>query len=240
VQQVEAANEEGLVSLAWDFSPNGVTFDPPASLTLPFDTGAAGGEPVVIAWLDADETWVPLTDCVVAGDEVTCPVSHFTTFGVILEEAADAGGSTGGECAMPPCALDIDFESCTPDVAESCETLGGLPPTAINVCYENGTKAQISNLTSEPITMSFKTPQGAACYSLEITGATTGNYDYSFKNADGDVVMTAQVDADFPDVVTYTCDGQDYVVDFSTPECEAESRPPSSDTTGCQFTSCDF
>ncbi len=283
--EVEVDNPELLVSPAWDFQPDGVTFDPPALLTIPFDPDAAGDAELAIAWLDAGE-WMPLLECSLGDGSVTCEVEHFTTFGVVtldgdspdagmdatdgtdtmatdvvtdgtdtmmtdvtdpvMTDMATDGTDTGGTdvgttCEAPPCWTSIDIAECTPDVADTCQTnIEDLTPVSTNVCYANGVKAQVTGLTSEPLVMNFKKPNGDACYSLEFTGALTATYNYVWKDATGTPVMTATVQAANPDVITYQCDGAEYVVDYSTEACMSEPGPANSDSTGCTMGTCAF
>jgi hypothetical protein len=73
----DAASVHGDV---YDFGPDGTTFDPPATLTLPLVGSPATDEHAVISWLDGG-TWVDLFTTVTA-TEVSAEVSHFTTFAV--------------------------------------------------------------------------------------------------------------------------------------------------------------
>ncbi len=273
---IEVDDDGQLVSTAWDFQPDGVTFDPPAMLTLPFDTEAAADTEVAIAWLDAGE-WIPLTECTVADAAVTCAVEHFTTFGVVTlvgeepdggteetdtmetdvitdpmetevtdstdttTDMTDVGTDPTGTCEGPPCWTEVGYEDCIPDVAETCQTnIEGVTPVSTNVCYSNGVKAQVTGLLAEPLVMTFKKVNGDACYSLEFSGATTSTYSYVWKNAAGNSVMTATVQASNTDIVTYQCDGSQYVVDYSTEECSSQPGPASSETAGCAMETCEF
>ncbi len=78
-----------IIGLAYDFCPDGVTFDPAITLTWKYDPGAlpenVAEEDLVIAYYDEDAgKWVEL-DCAVdtENDTITALVSHFTTFAVI-------------------------------------------------------------------------------------------------------------------------------------------------------------
>lgn len=81
--------EANVIGLAYDFGPEGATFDPPMSLTFRFDLEELpeGVDPadLVLAFYD-EETgkWVEL-ECEVDTDAktVTAKVSHFTTFALI-------------------------------------------------------------------------------------------------------------------------------------------------------------
>lgn len=146
-------------------------------------------------------------------------------------EGSDASTERRDECDLPPCLAQSDFESCQPDTLETCSATGGHPPTSVERCYENGVKARIVSLPSGSV-VSFKTAAGADCYSLEITRAET--IQYVWKTQEGNAVMTGTVQSREPDVVTYQCDGQTYVVDFSDPTCSfVGGRPPDTSLAGC-------
>ena len=76
-----------IIGLAYDFSPDGATFDPAITLTWSYDPDAlpedVAEEDLVVAYYYAGE-WVEL-DCVVdtENDTITASVSHFTTFAII-------------------------------------------------------------------------------------------------------------------------------------------------------------
>lgn len=78
-----------IVGLAYDFGPDGATFDPQITLTWRYDPDAlpdgVAEEDLVLAYYDEEAgKWVEL-DCVVdtENDTITAPVSHFTTFAII-------------------------------------------------------------------------------------------------------------------------------------------------------------
>ena len=78
--------DANIIGLAYDFGPDGATFDPGITFTWSYDPGAlpegmAEGD-LVLAYYD--EEWVEL-DCVVdtANNTITASVSHFTTFAII-------------------------------------------------------------------------------------------------------------------------------------------------------------
>jgi len=81
--------DSSIIGLAYDFSPDGATFDPPITLTWSYDPEAlpegVAEEDLVIAYYDeAADEWVEL-DCVVdtANNIITAEVNHFTTSAII-------------------------------------------------------------------------------------------------------------------------------------------------------------
>ena len=84
-----APDDASVVHEIYDFQPDGVTFSPPANLTIDYDEddipdGVAEGNLVVARWDETIGEWVIL-DTTVDTDEntVTAPVSHFTNFTIL-------------------------------------------------------------------------------------------------------------------------------------------------------------
>jgi len=82
----EGAN---IVGLAYDFGPDGATFEPPIPLTWSYDPAdipeGVAEEDLVLAYYDeATGEWVELV-CVVdtENNTITASISHFTTFAII-------------------------------------------------------------------------------------------------------------------------------------------------------------
>ncbi len=82
-----------IIGLAYDFGPDGATFEPPITFAWSYDPDAlpegVAEEDLVIAYYDEDAgEWVEL-DCVVdtENNTITASVSHFTTFAVIARAA---------------------------------------------------------------------------------------------------------------------------------------------------------
>jgi len=78
-----------VIGLAYDFGPDGATFDPPLTLTWSYDPDSlpegVAEENLVIAYYDEDASeWVEL-ECVVdtENNKITASVHHFTTFAII-------------------------------------------------------------------------------------------------------------------------------------------------------------
>jgi hypothetical protein len=231
--QVTPSNTDGLVSSAFDFSPDGITFDPAATLTLPFDTGAAAGADVVIAWLDGD-AWVPLTDCETDGDAVTCPVTHFTTFGVIT-----VGGDAGTtECPVVTC-IETLRESCIPQ--GDC-TMDQTQLTEPTFCWENGVSYDMDVNAGFPVSttkITWRDPEGAACIVYDTTSTIDGQNVTSvveWKTPEGQIIATEVVDTE-AGTTTITCAGSNETVVYQNgTDC---SGPGNEDTEQCTQGTCD-
>jgi len=81
--------DANIIGLAYDFGPDGATFDPPITLTFSYDPDAlpegVAEEDLVLAYYDQEAgEWVEL-DCVVdtVNNVITASVPHFTTFAII-------------------------------------------------------------------------------------------------------------------------------------------------------------
>lgn len=94
-----------VVGLVYEFGPDGTTFDPAATLTLPLAEVPGAGEAAVMSWLDvSSNTWVDLPSTV-TGTTVSAPVEHFTSF-VVRIVVGDP--TVGGECAFDgACGGDV-------------------------------------------------------------------------------------------------------------------------------------
>jgi hypothetical protein len=71
----------GTIVLAYDFGPDGASFNPPITMTIPFDK--TSGEEVSIAYWDGTQWNILDTTYDPATGELSTKISHFTTFAVI-------------------------------------------------------------------------------------------------------------------------------------------------------------
>ena len=85
-----------VIGLAYDFGPDGATFDPPLTLTFEYEESEipddANEDDLVIAYWDEEaEEWVEL-DCTVdpVTNTITAEVSHFTVFAIIARPTLTA------------------------------------------------------------------------------------------------------------------------------------------------------
>jgi hypothetical protein len=87
-----------------ELQPSGVTFDPPAQITIPYDPAALGGEdPATLGvWVYQGGAWTLLGGVVdPVAHTVTISVSHFTLYAVMAHGEAPPPQSTM-EPAAPP------------------------------------------------------------------------------------------------------------------------------------------
>ena len=99
-----------IIGLAYDFGPDGATFDPPITLTQSYDPNdipeGVAEEDLVLAWYDeAANRWVEL-DCVVytGNNTITASIEHFTTFAIIAIPAK-LPPPPGVVLSLPPAAF---------------------------------------------------------------------------------------------------------------------------------------
>jgi len=116
--------DANIIGLAYDFGPEGATFDPPITLEYSYDPDAlpegVAEEDLVLAYYDeATGEWVEL-DCVVdtENNTITASVSHFTTFAII-------GTVTPPAPLVPlaPAAFSLSSLSVLPAEVEPNETV---------------------------------------------------------------------------------------------------------------------
>ncbi|MCA9601630.1 MAG: hypothetical protein KC417_06390, partial [Myxococcales bacterium] len=119
LKEEDLPNSELLLSEAFDFKPDGQTFDTPVKLTFKNVTIPAG-KFVDVAFLNDENEWeaLPFTD--VDGTTVMSWTTHFTSFAVLLRTEAQFDG-----------ACEQDFDDCggditgvwTPGGDDNCATL---------------------------------------------------------------------------------------------------------------------
>jgi len=87
-----------IVSLFYDFSPDGATFDPPATLTINYGDlpeGVTADNLVIVYWNETDGTWEALQNIVIINGTISGDLSHFTAFIVVgYEEKAPPAPAT--------------------------------------------------------------------------------------------------------------------------------------------------
>ena len=95
-------DQDSLSGLAYDFGPDGTTFEKPVELTLPLAAKPGDGEVAVISWYDAEnDAWQDLTASV-DGDVISAEVEHFTVFMVRFKGVA----SGAFDCGFTPCGAE--------------------------------------------------------------------------------------------------------------------------------------
>lgn len=128
-----------VIGLAYDFGPDGATFDPPLTLTFEYEESEipddANEDDLVIAyWDEEDEEWVEL-DCTVdpVTNTITAEVSHFTVFAIIARPTLTATVVTS---PPEPAAFSVSTLTVQPAEAKPKE------PVTITVLVANtgGTK----------------------------------------------------------------------------------------------------
>ncbi len=172
-----------IIGLAYDFGPDGATFDPPITMTYTLDLDdlpeGVAPEDLVIAYWDGDE-WVELdSDVDVENNTITIEVDvdHFTTFAVI------------GAVPPPPAAFTVSSLSISPATVNIGETVaislvvtntGGKSGSYIVTLDINGVKEADKTVTvdaGDSQEVSFNvTKEDAGIYSVavaELTGSFT-------------------------------------------------------------------
>ena len=167
-----------IIGLACNFEPDGVTFDPPITLTWRYDPSAlpegVAEEDLVSAYYDEEAgRWVEL-DCTVdtTGNAITASLSHFTAFAIIADvpPPAPAAFSLSNLTVQP--AEVQSKEAVTISVAVA--NTGGTQGSYTVVLQINGVKEAEKSVTiaaggSETVTFSV-TKEDAASYGVTVDG----------------------------------------------------------------------
>ena len=168
-----------VIGLAYDFGPDGATFDPAITLEFSYDPAdipeGVAEEDLVLAYYDeAAGEWIEL-DCIVdtENDTVTASVSHFTTFAII-----------GAVTPLPaPAVFSVSNLTVQPAEVEPNETVtiivsvantGGTEGSYSVVLKINGVKEEEKSVTvaagsSEDVSFSV-TREEAASYNVVVDG----------------------------------------------------------------------
>ena len=169
-----------IVGLAYDFGPDGATFDPPITLTWSYDPEAlpegVAEEDLVVAFYDeATSEWVEVDSVVdTENNSITASVAHFTTFAII-----------GSVTPTPPApaAFSVSSLSVLPAEVEPGETVtiavsvantGGKSGSRTVVLKINGVKEAEKSVTiaagsSKIVTFSV-TKEEAGSYTVTVDG----------------------------------------------------------------------
>ncbi len=107
----EPPSDSKIIGLAYDFTPDGVTFDPPATLTFTYDPSripeGVDEENLIIAIWDG-ENWINLPGPFTIDTEnntISTSISHFTVFTVLAYTRPAA--FTTSDLAISPTEIDI-------------------------------------------------------------------------------------------------------------------------------------
>ncbi|GAI99509.1 unnamed protein product, partial [marine sediment metagenome] len=162
-----------IIELAYDFGPDGATFDPAITLEYTYDPAEipedVAEEDLVLAYYDEDaDEWVEL-DCVVdtENNTIMADVEHFTTFAII------------GTVTLPPAVFAVGSLSISPATVNIGETVtislvvtntGGKSGSYIVTLDINGVKEADETVTvaagdSQEVSFSV-TKEDAGIYSV--------------------------------------------------------------------------
>jgi hypothetical protein len=92
-------NFDSIQGLAYEFGPDGTTFEVPVELTLPLVGTPGADEAAVVSWLNTETNQWEDLETTTSGDTVTAETTHFTLF-VVRFVGVEAG------------AFDCAFEAC--------------------------------------------------------------------------------------------------------------------------------
>jgi len=174
-----------IIGLAYDFGPDGATFDPPITLTWSYDPDAlpegVAEEDLVIAYYDEDkDKWVEL-DCVVdtENDTITASVEHFSKFAIIgtitpLPPLPAPAAFSVSSLSVKPAEVKPD-ESVT--IAVSVANTGGTEGSYTVVLKINGVKEEEKRVTVAA--------GGSQDVSFSVAKADAGTYSVALDGLSG-------------------------------------------------------
>ncbi|MDY6965768.1 MAG: cohesin domain-containing protein [Halobacteriota archaeon] len=112
---------------AYDFAPDGATFDPEITITFKFDQGEVSeGETVIIKVWDGTE-WIPLETTVDSSENTaTTTISHFTVFALFVEEETAAIPPRSPTATPAPTPTTTTIATHTPTPPASWILLSGV------------------------------------------------------------------------------------------------------------------
>ena len=173
-----------IIGLAYDFGPDGATFDPPITFTFTYDPDdlpdGVDEEDLVLAYYDEDAgEWVEL-DCTVDPDThtITASVSHFTTFAIIAVSAPPTPVLTpaiftpSSLSISPPEVYISEPVSISVLVVNTGEEAGSYTVTLkISEVVEATAEITLAGGASETVTFAVVKDK-AGTYSVEVDGLT--------------------------------------------------------------------
>lgn len=131
---------DSIQGLAYEFGPDGTTFDVPVELTLPLVGTPGADEEAVVSWLNTDTNkWEDLETTSARGT-VTAETTHFTLFVVRFKDVeagsfdcsfeACEGGNIVGTWNIQGACIDVEFEnpfeaSCPESTFEIASNMSG-------------------------------------------------------------------------------------------------------------------
>ena len=164
-----------IIGLAYDFGPDGATFDPAITLTWSYDPDALPEsvveEDLVIAYYDEDACeWVDLPSTVdLVTHTITASVSHFTTFAVIAH-AAPTAFSASNLSIQPPEVHPKEAVTIRLSVANTGDTEGSYAVVLkINGVKEAEKSVTVAAGASEEVTFTIVEKE-AGSYKVEVNG----------------------------------------------------------------------
>jgi hypothetical protein len=173
-----------IIGLAYNFGPNGATFNPPITLAWSYDPAAlpagVAEQDLVIAYYDtATSKWVEL-QCVVdaANNKITASVSHYTTFTVIgtLKPAA----FTLSSLVVSPVQVAPGQKV---DISMTVANTGGLQGSYTVILKINDVKE-----TEKSVTVAAGSTQTV---SFSVTKANAGSYSVAVGGLSGSFTVVA-------------------------------------------------
>jgi hypothetical protein len=164
-----------IIGMAYDFGPDGATFDPPVTITVEYDVAllpeGVAEEDLVIAYFDVETgEWIELAGVVdPIAHTVTAQVSHFTRFAVLGPVAAPAAFALSNLGVAPAEVEEGDTVTVTVDVVNTGELEGGYTVTLlVNGAAEAAREITLAGGATTSVT--FSLAKDAGSYQVEVGG----------------------------------------------------------------------
>jgi hypothetical protein len=172
----EPPADSTIIGLIYDLEPDGVTFDPPITLTFTYNQNdvpkGADEKDLTICYYDEGAgTWGPLEDTTIDSQRniISAPISHFTGFAVIASTRPAA--FTASDLSITPAEVGIAEEVNISATVSNAGDLAGTQEVTLKVNGEAvSTKSvTVDGRTSEKVI--FISIQGkAGTYAVDVNG----------------------------------------------------------------------
>ncbi len=173
----ESPADSRIIGLAYDFTPDGVTFNPPATLTFTYDPAlipdeATADSLVIALWDEESGEWVNLVSTVdPETNTITAQISGFTVFSVIAYTRPAA--FTTSDLALSPTEVNAGG---TVTVSAVVTNTGNLPGSyevvlKINDAVVDTTTISLDGGASQKVTFTTSRDETGA-YTVNVDGLT--------------------------------------------------------------------
>jgi hypothetical protein len=174
-----------VIGLAYDFGPDGATFNPPITLTWKYDANSLpkgiAEDSLYIAYWDGTKWFALDTTINAAANVASCTVSHFTTFAVIAPPAPPS------PAAFSVSNLSVNPTEVQPNevvtITVSVSNTGGMEGSHTLVLKINGVKEAEKTIAAAP--------GSSETFSFTVAKEQPGNYSATVDGLGGSFIVIA-------------------------------------------------